>query len=184
MPPLPLPPLLLVPQLAGPGGANVVPSMQVALPVPFGTVTSTLAWLASSSVTVKLTPPPGSVNVWPFDIPSKALVVVGFMSSTRPMIKAHLDTHSFVHFLPGLHNHLDLPEVAALAAPRALLVQQCKQDRLFPPAGMEDSVKHIAAAFTAAGSGKHFDGRFYDEPHRFTKAMQDEAFDWFDKHLL
>src|SRR5262249_59103759 len=57
--------------------------------------------------------------------------VVGFMSSVRPMVQAHLDTHSFVHFLPRLHKYLDLPDVAALAAPRALLVQQCARDRLF-----------------------------------------------------
>lgn len=109
--------------------------------------------------------------------------VVGFMSSVRPMMKSHLDTHSFVHFLPGLHSHLDLPDVAALAAPRALLVQQCKQDRLFPPAGMEESVAKIAAAFKAAGVEKQFDGRFYDEPHRFTAKIQDEAIDWFDAKL-
>jgi hypothetical protein len=48
---------------------------------------------------------------------------------------------------------------------------------------MEESLKRIAAGFKAAGSEKQFDGRFHDEPHRFTKAMQDEAFDWFDKHL-
>jgi len=109
--------------------------------------------------------------------------VVGFMSSVRPMMKAHLDTHSFVHFLPGLHAHLDLPDVSALAAPRALMVQQCKQDRLFPQAGMEESVAKIAAAFKAAGVEKQFDGRYYDEPHHFTPAMQDEAFDWFDSKL-
>src|SRR5437660_8401880 len=54
--------------------------------------------------------------------------VVGFLSTVKPMIKAHIDTHSWVHFLPGLHRYLDLPDVAALAAPRALLVQQCSQD--------------------------------------------------------
>ena len=48
--------------------------------------------------------------------------VVGFMSSVRPMMQAHLDTHSFVHFLPGLHTALDFPDVAALAAPRAFLL--------------------------------------------------------------
>jgi hypothetical protein len=109
--------------------------------------------------------------------------VVGFMSSVRPMIKAHLDTHSFVHFLPGLHRHLDLPAVAALAAPRALMVQQCRQDRLFPPAGMEEAVRMIAAAYRAAGCPEQFAGRFYDEPHRFTRAMQDEAFDWLAARL-
>jgi len=109
--------------------------------------------------------------------------VVGFMSSVRPMVKAHLDTHSFVHFLPGLHKYLDLPGVAALAAPRALLVQQCRRDRLFPPEGMEESVRRIRATYQAAGCPEKFEGRFYDEPHRFTIAMQDEAFAWLDKHL-
>ena len=44
---------------------------------------------------------------------SRPACVVGFMSTVRPMIKAHIDTHSFVHFLPGLHRYLDLPDVAA-----------------------------------------------------------------------
>src|SRR5215831_18720883 len=55
----------------------------------------------------------------------RAACVTGFMSAVRPMLKAHLDTHSWVHFLPGLHRFLDLPDVATLAAPRALMVQQC-----------------------------------------------------------
>jgi hypothetical protein len=105
------------------------------------------------------------------------------MSSVRPMVRAYLDTHSFVHFLPGLHRHLDLPAVAALAAPRALLVQQCRRDRLFPPEGMEEAVRLIAGAYQAAGSPKQFAGRFYDEPHRFTRGMQDEAFAWLDARL-
>ncbi len=32
-----------------------------------------------------------------------AACVAGFLSSVKPMVKAHLDTHSWVHFLPGLH---------------------------------------------------------------------------------
>jgi dienelactone hydrolase len=109
--------------------------------------------------------------------------VVGFMSATAPMRKAHLDTHSFVHFLPGLHRLFDLPDLAALAAPRALLVQQCKRDKLFPPVGMAAAVESIAAAYKAAGCEKQFEGRFYDEPHRFTRTMQDETFGWLDRQL-
>ncbi len=41
----------------------------------------------------------------------------------------------------------------------------------------------IAAAYRAAGCAGQFAGRFYDEPHRFTRAMQDEAFAWLDAHL-
>ena len=113
----------------------------------------------------------------------RAGCVVGFMSSVRPMIRAHLDTHSWVHFLPGLHQYLDLPDVASLTAPRSLLVQQCAQDRLFPLAAMKESVATIARVYEKAGAGDRFTGRFYDVPHRFTRAMQDDAFAWLDRQL-
>ena len=113
----------------------------------------------------------------------RAACVTGFMSTVRPMMKAHVDTHSWIHFLPGLHRFLDLPDVAALHAPQALLVQQCSQDRLFPPEGMKESVEKIAAVYEKAGMKDRFTARFYDVPHKFTKPMQEEAFDWFDRQL-
>ncbi len=99
------------------------------------------------------------------------------------MIQAHVDTHSWVHYLPALHRYLDLPDVASLAAPRALMVQQCVQDGLFPLAGMQEAVAKIAAVYEKAGVKERFSGRFYDAPHRFTRAMQEEAFEWFDQRL-
>lgn len=110
-------------------------------------------------------------------------VIVGFMSSVRPMMQKHVDTHSWVHFLPGLHQHLDLPDVSTIAAPRNLMVQQCRQDGLFPLAGMEESLKVIAAGYAKAGCDEKFVGRFYDERHIFTQAMQNDAFTWFDEKL-
>lgn len=112
-----------------------------------------------------------------------AACVVGFMSTVGPMIQAHLDTHSWVHFLPTLHRYLDLPDVASLMAPKPLFVQQCARDRLFPPAGMKAAVDKIAAVYDKAGVRDRFLGRFYDVPHLFTRAMQDEAIQWFDRHL-
>lgn len=113
----------------------------------------------------------------------QAACVVGFMSSMRPMLRSHVDTHSWIHFLPGLHQLMDLPELVSLAAPRALFVQQCLHDRLFPLSGMEASVKRIAELYQAAGCADQFLRRFYDEPHRWTIAMQDEAFNWLDDKL-
>jgi dienelactone hydrolase len=112
-----------------------------------------------------------------------AACVVGFMSTVRPMIRRHLDIHSFVHFVPHLHRSLDLPDVVGLAAPRPLLVQQCRQDKLFPLAGMEAALEKIAAIYRKAGAAEQFDGRFYDVPHVFNLAMQDDACAFFDRHL-
>jgi dienelactone hydrolase len=109
--------------------------------------------------------------------------VTGFMSTVRPMIRRHMDTHSFVHFVPALHRYLDLPDVVALRAPKPLMVLQCKQDGLFPLAGMEESVEKIAAIYKKAGAADHFVGRFYDVPHIFNVPMQEDAFAFFDRYL-
>ncbi len=113
----------------------------------------------------------------------RAGCVTGFMSTVRPMMRAHIDTHSMIHFLPGLHRYLDWPDVAALTAPRALMVQQCSRDGLFPLEGMKAAVAGIGRSFDKAGYSANFAGRFYDAPHRFTLAMQDEAFSWLDQKL-
>lgn len=112
-----------------------------------------------------------------------AAVVVGFMSTVKPMIKAHIDTHSWVHFLPGLHGYLDIPDVVSMMAPKPLLVQQCRRDALFPPEGMKDAVEKIAAVYEKAGAREKFEGRFYEIHHTFSQPMQDEAFAWLDKQL-
>jgi len=113
----------------------------------------------------------------------RAGCIVGFMSTVRPMIHRHVDTHSWVHYLPALHRYLDWPDVASLTAPRSLLVLQCARDQLFPPEGMKESLKKIAAVFDRAGAKDKFTGRFYDEPHHYTRQMQDDAFAWFDRQL-
>ncbi len=67
--------------------------------------------------------------------------------------------------------------------PAPLLVQQCEKDELFPLAGMKESLEVIAKVYEKAGVKDKFSGRFYNEPHKFTKEMQDDAFAFFDKHL-
>jgi hypothetical protein len=113
----------------------------------------------------------------------RAAVSVGWMSTLRPMIKAHVNTHSFIHFLPGLTRYVDLPDVIACMAPKPLMVQQCTRDALYPIDGMRESVRKIAAIYEKAGAGSRFQGRFYDLPHVFSASMQDEAFAWLDHWL-
>jgi hypothetical protein len=112
-----------------------------------------------------------------------AACVVGFMSTVGPMIQAHVDTHSWVHFLPTLHRYLDLPDVVSMMAPKPLFVQQCRQDRLFPLEGMTESLTKIAGVYEKAKVKDRFVGKFYDMPHVFSRDMQDEAFDWLDRQL-
>ncbi len=109
--------------------------------------------------------------------------VVGFMSTARSMIHAHLDTHSWSHFPPTVHRYLDMPDVVSMMAPKPLLVQQCTYDGLFPLSGMKEAVHKIASVYEKAGVKDRFSGRFYDNKHFFSQQMQNEAFAFFDAHL-
>lgn len=110
-------------------------------------------------------------------------VSVGWMSTLRHMIQAHVDTHSFIHFLPGLAHFLDLPDVIGCMVPKPLMVQQCSRDALYPMEGMKESLKKIEAIYAKAGAASKFQGRFYDQPHIFSLKMQEDAFDWLDRWL-
>lgn len=112
----------------------------------------------------------------------KAACVTGWMTEFSHQLRNHL-RHTWMVFTPGLHRSLDLPDVAALHAPGALLVQQCRRDTLFPLAGMEAAVAKLSRVYAKAGLPERFRGTFYDEPHSFKPAMQEEAFDWLDRWL-
>jgi dienelactone hydrolase len=89
----------------------------------------------------------------------------------------------WVHYVPGMYQELDLPDAMALAAPRALLVMQNRDDLLFPRAGMERAVARIAAAYDKAGIPGRFRARIGDGPHEFNLAMQDDSFAFLDAEL-
>lgn len=110
-------------------------------------------------------------------------VSVGWMAALKRLIRAHVDTHSFSHFLPGLTRYLDLPDVIGALTPKPLLVQQCSRDELYTLQSMEEAVEKIAKIYQWADADNHFSGKFYDTPHRFTRQMQDDAMAWFEEHL-
>lgn len=113
----------------------------------------------------------------------RAACVTGFMSRVAPMLRNHVDTHSWVHFIPGIHRALDLPDIVGLRAPLPLLVQQCRRDGLYPLEGMEAAVRDLNELYSLANAPGKFEGRFYDEPHIFNRRMQEEAYDWMDRQL-
>ncbi len=110
-------------------------------------------------------------------------VSVGWMSTLREMIPHHVDTHSFMHFLPGLTRFLDLPDLLGCMAPKPLMVQFCSQDALYPLSGMQKAREKLSSIYDRARAGDRFQGRFYDKPHVFGVKMQEEAFDWLDRWL-
>jgi len=85
--------------------------------------------------------------------------------------------------LPGVWNRIDIPDLMAMAAPKAVMVVSGTQDRLFPPSGQRDAARQIEAAFAWAGCPERFREYAPQKPHCYDAEIQAEALAWFDKHL-
>jgi len=114
----------------------------------------------------------------------KTSVIVGWMTSLPTTWDIPYSVHASLYDAFAAHANLDHPDIATLGAPScALFVQNCAQDRLFTRAGMEAAAEKIRAVYAALGRPERYQYRFYDVPHQFNAAMQEEAFAWLEKWL-
>lgn len=109
----------------------------------------------------------------------KAAVDVGWMSSFASHIRENV-IHSIglTFHIIGLYHYLDLPDLAALIAPRAVLVINGSRDRLFPPQGVRGAFEKIQRCYAKAGMPERQRCSLYDAPHEFNPEMQAEAWEW------
>lgn len=114
----------------------------------------------------------------------RVAVDVGWMTSLGSQIKQHV-VHSIglsFHII-GLYRYLDLPDLAALIAPRAVLVINGSQDRLFELNGVKAAFEKVARCYTKAGAPDRQKCSLYDAPHEFNLDMQAEAWQWIKRWL-
>jgi dienelactone hydrolase len=114
----------------------------------------------------------------------RVAVDVGWMSSLGSLIERHVvNTIGFSFHIIGLYRYLDLPDLAALIAPRSLLVINGSRDQLFPREGVEAAFAKIDQCFRKAGVPDRQRCRLYDAPHQFNVQMQADAWNWVDRWL-
>jgi dienelactone hydrolase len=114
----------------------------------------------------------------------RVAVDVGWMTAFAAQLRRHvIHTIGLTFHIAGLYRYLDLPDLAALIAPRALLVINGSKDSLFSPEGVRAAFDKIAACFQKAGVSDRQHCRLYDAPHQFNLQMQDEAFKWLAQWL-
>jgi dienelactone hydrolase len=113
----------------------------------------------------------------------RCAVSVGLMSTWRDyaLFKSH--THTWMIYIPHLPRELDFPEILGLRAPLPTLVQHNREDALFTLPEMQRSDRILREVYNKAGAGERYRGSFYPGPHKFDRAMQAEAFEWFDRWL-
>ena len=85
--------------------------------------------------------------------------------------------------LPGVWDRIDIPDLIAMAAPKALMVVSGTEDPLFPPKGISDAAQQIADAYAWAGVPGRFRSYRPAKPHCYDAEIQAQALAWFDAHL-
>ena len=113
----------------------------------------------------------------------KAGVCVGFMSTWRDFMLYKCYTHTWMLYVPRLPLFLDFPEILGLRVPLPALVLNNTNDPLFTLSEMKRADRILREVYRKAGAEANYCCSFYPGPHKFDRAMQKEAFEWFDKHL-
>ena len=114
----------------------------------------------------------------------KTAVAVGWMTSFPRQVRRHVvNTVGLTFHIAGLLRDLDLPDLSALIAPRALMVINGSRDALFHPDGVKDAFAKIEACYKKAGAAERQSCRLYDAPHEFNTQMQSDAWDWLRKSI-
>jgi dienelactone hydrolase len=113
----------------------------------------------------------------------KCAVCVGFMTTWKDFLLYKSFTHTWMVYVPLLPNELDFPEILGLRTPLPTLVLNDKDDGLYTPEGMKAADNILSEVYQKAKAGDRYRCSFYPGGHKFDKAMQAEAFAWFDKWL-
>jgi dienelactone hydrolase len=113
----------------------------------------------------------------------KVAVAVGFMTTWRDFLLDKAFTHTWMTYVPLLPQDLDFPEILALRAPGPTMVLNCRQDPLYTLPEMQRADAMLAEIFKRAGAPERYRAIYYDGGHKFDRAMQADAFEWFDRFL-
>lgn len=100
----------------------------------------------------------------------RSYAVTCMMTTFEALLPAYLDAHSWLLHSPGLARLGEWPDLAVRSTAERVLVQYALADPLFPEQGMRDAHQHLLQDMP-----DRYMGSFWQEPHVFTRAMQDEA---------
>ncbi|HPN34001.1 MAG TPA: alpha/beta hydrolase family protein [bacterium] len=132
----------------------------------------------------------GSFRAWQLAALSeqvRAAVCICWMAGRRELMAPGNNLtkgqSSYTTLHPGLPRLLDYPDVAGLACPRAMLFYNGETDPLFPQHAVQTAYDKMRRIWEAQGAGDRLVTRFWPGGHRFSREMQEAAFDWLDEQL-
>ncbi len=112
----------------------------------------------------------------------KAAIDVGWMTTFGAQVENHIvNTMGQTFIIPGMYRYFDLPDLAALIAPRAVMIQMGSLDKLFPQSAIKAAFTKVEQCYRKAGYPDRQSCRLYRAPHQFNREMQPEAWEWLKR---
>jgi dienelactone hydrolase len=108
----------------------------------------------------------------------RCAVVSGYYNTFEDSILAM--EHCDCNYIPGIRRYAEMPDVAALIAPRPLLVESGTMDEIFPIDATRAAYKRLMKAYEILNAGDRLDMDIGEGGHRF---YGNKAFDWMGKWL-
>lgn len=128
----------------------------------------------------------GSTHTWlvgPWEPRIKCLVGNCCLPTYQAIHDNHM-LHCFPNFVPGIFQYGDTPDIAALIAPRSLLLNFGEKDGGSPIDEVRKGVKTIAAAYEAMHAEENFSYYIEDgSGHVLSDEMWKRTKSWFQTHL-
>lgn len=111
-----------------------------------------------------------------------AAPVAGITDLENHVIDGVVEGHCDCMFLVNTF-HWDYPTVAALVAPRPLLIANSDKDSIFPLEGVARVHSHVRRIYNLHAAGDKLGLLITEGPHKDTQDLQLPVFRWFNRHL-
>jgi len=111
-----------------------------------------------------------------------AVPVAGITSLKNHVVDGCVEGHCDCMYMVNTYRW-DFPLVAALVAPRPLLISNTDKDRIFPLDGVVDVYSKARRIYELHGKVENIGLQICEGPHKDTQELRIHAFHWFNKHL-
>lgn len=89
----------------------------------------------------------------------------------------------FANCIPALRQYMDYPDIASLAAPKAMLFINGTRDHLFPVRGVNAAFEQMHDTWQRLGADEQLSTQLWDVPHSCGIDIQAEVLRFLQKHL-
>ena len=111
-----------------------------------------------------------------------AVPVAGITSMKNHVVDGCIEGHCDCMFMLNTYRW-DYPMVAALVAPRPLLISNTDKDRIFPLDGVVDVYRKAAGIYKLYEASDKIGLHITEGPHQDTQELRIHAFRWLNRHL-